>query len=363
MFTQASRVLKGELEHLLTINKSQRPWHIPLLSSLAICLPIFVGVYFNDLSSGIKASLGAMVILNLPLSGTLPFRLVTVMVWSFAMSFCFAIGLLTQQLPLLKLPVFVLMTFSVVVFGRYYQQSPPAGLFALMAGAIALFIPIPFEKILQATGLLMFGSVFALSLAAFYSLFLLSSRTVVSAPHYTFKADTIVESIIVATFTGFALFCAVLLQMPYPYWAALSCFIILQGMHLRTMWIKQFHRLLGTFIGVFLAAYLVTLDLHMWQIAASMLVLIMFIEVFIDRHYALAVIFITPLTVFIAEYGGGLAHSPLVYEQIISARLLDTALGCAIGFGGGVVMHSRFLRSPLRIVENSLLSYFASNKK
>ncbi|MGP5063553.1 hypothetical protein ACTXIZ_05140 [Psychrobacter celer] len=85
---------------------------MPIVAALAISFPVFVGAYFDALPSGIKASLGAMIILNLPLVGSLPYRLVTVMAWGFAMAMSFALGLIAQQLPWLRLPVFVLMAFG-----------------------------------------------------------------------------------------------------------------------------------------------------------------------------------------------------------------------------------------------------------
>ena len=130
---------------------------MPIIAAITISFPVFVGAYFEALPSGIKASLGAMVILNLPLIGNLPYRLVTLMAWRFAMSLCFTFGLVAQQVPIFRLPVFMLIAFGVVMFGRYYRQPPPAGLFVRMAGALALFIPLPLEKIMSATGLVMLG--------------------------------------------------------------------------------------------------------------------------------------------------------------------------------------------------------------
>ena len=82
------------------------------------------------------------------------------------------------------------------------------------------------------------------------------------------------------------------------------------------------------------------------------------IESLVDRHYGLAVIFITPLTIFIAEYGSGLPLSSALYQEVTHARLLDTLLGCMVGLGGGVVMHSTNLRVPLRRIEKWLLARF-----
>jgi hypothetical protein len=351
-------LLDGELTHLLTVNRSKRPWHMPIIATIAISFTVFVGAYFGALPSGIKASLGAMVILNTPLAGNLSYRLVTVMAWGFAMSLCFALGLIAQQAPLLKLPIFTLMAFGIVIFGRYYRQPPPAGLFVMMAGAIALFIPLPLEDIMPAIGLVMLGSGFALVMALAYSLFLLATRPSTPTPTYSYEPDTITESVIVAGFVSLALLIALALNLTNPYWAAVSCFLIIQGIHLRTMWIKQIHRLLGTIVGVSLAGWMLSWGLSIWGVALSILTMMLCIESLVDRHYGLAVIFITPLTIFIAEYGSGLPLSEQAYQTVILARLFDTLIGCLVGLGGGVVMHSTNLRVPLRRMENWLLARF-----
>lgn len=358
LFARIKILLTGELDHLLTINRSQRPWHMPIIAAIAISFPVFVGAYFDTLSSGIKASLGAMIILNLPLAGTLPYRLVTVMAWGFAMVLSFSLGLIAQQVPWIRLPVFALIAFCVVILGRYYRQPPPAGLFVMMAGAIALFIPVPLAQVLSATGLVMLGSGFSMLLALLYTLFLLVTRPVVAAPVYRYESDTIGDSLIVAGFVSVALAIAVLLEMPYPYWAAMSCFIIIQGMQLRTMWIKQLHRILGTVVGIAVAGWMLSWGLSIWGVAVSILLMMLLIESLVDRHYGMAVIFITPLTIFIAEYGS-MTVVPPVADAIIRARMLDTALGCAVGLCGGLAMHSERVRVPLRRLENWLLSRFS----
>ncbi|ERL55653.1 FUSC family protein [Psychrobacter aquaticus] len=358
LFARIRVLMNGEMNHLLTINRSKRPWHMPIVAAIAISFPVFVGAYFGTLPSGIKASLGAMVILNTPLVGKLSYRLVTVMTWGFAMSLCFALGLIAQQIPILKLPIFTLMAFGIVIFGRYYRQPPPAGLFVMMAGAIALFIPMPLADIMSATGLVMLGSGFSFVMALLYSLFLLATRPSTPTPTYSYEPDTISESVIVAGFVSLTLLIALALKLSNPYWAAVSCFLIIQGIHLRTMWIKQIHRLLGTIVGVLLAGWMLSWGLSIWGVALTILLMMLCIENLVDRHYGLAVIFITPLTIFIAEYGSGLPFSEQAYQMVIRARLFDTVIGCLIGLSGGVVMHSTNLRTPLRRMENWLLGRF-----
>ena len=362
LFASIKALIAGELAHLLTINRSKRPWHMPIIAAIAISFPVFVGAYFDALSSGIKASLGAMIILNLPLSGTLPYRLVTVMAWGFAMVLSFALGLIAQQIPVLRLPIFALLAFAIVMLGRYYQQPPPAGLFVMMAGAIALFIPVPLAQVLSATGLVMLGSGISMLLALLYSLFLLATRPIVPAPIYIYEPDMISDSLIVAGFVSLALAIAILLEMPYPYWAAISCFIIIQGMQLRTMWIKQVHRLLGTLVGMAVAGWMLSWGLSIWGVAIAVLMMMLCIESLVDRHYGLAVIFITPLTIFIAEYGSVSLVQP-VAEEVIRVRMLDTTIGCVVGLSGGLAIHSNRLRVPLRQIENWMLARFGQTTK
>ncbi|WP_300393802.1 FUSC family protein [uncultured Psychrobacter sp.] len=358
LWVTIKRLISGEVEHLMAVNQSRRPWHMPLIAAIAISFPVFVGAYFEALSAGIKASLGAMIILNLPFGGSLPQRMVTVMAWGFAIALSFALGLIAQQLAFIKIPIFVLVAFAIVFFGRYYNQPPPAGLFVMMSTAIALFIPVPLTQIVAATGLMVLGSGFALIMALLYSLFLLATRKRTNLPAQSYQPETISESIMVASFVSLSLSIALVLAMPYPYWAAVSCFIIIQGIHLRTMWIKQFHRLLGTLIGIGVAAWMMSWQLTLWQVAAAILMLMLCIESLVDRHYGLAVIFITPLTVLIAEYGSGLPPSQQLYQEVIQARMLDTALGCIIGLIGGMTMQSAKLRAPLHRLERWLLARF-----
>lgn len=39
-------LIKGEIAHLFSVKKSQRPWHMPIVAAIAISFPVFVGAYF-----------------------------------------------------------------------------------------------------------------------------------------------------------------------------------------------------------------------------------------------------------------------------------------------------------------------------
>ena len=77
--------------------------------------------------------------------------------------------------------------------------------------------------------------------------------------------------------------------------------------------------------------------LDKWTVSLLMTVLVFVIESLVVRHYGLAVIFITPLTIFLAEatrIGQGSA------DAMIQARFFDTVVGSLVGLAGGICLHS-----------------------
>jgi len=77
------------------------------------------------------------------------------------------------------------------------------------------------------------------------------------------------------------------------------------------------------------------------------MVLNFLVEFLVVRNYGLAVIFITPLTVLLAE-ASTVALPP---DQLVLARMFDIALGSFIGFVGGGILH-----------HPEILAYFETRK-
>jgi len=196
------------------------------------------------------------------------------------------------------------------------------------------------------TGLLFLGTLSACGIAFVYSLLALRGRApsaVRPLPEPTF-GYVVFDSVLIGLFVDLALLLAVLLQLERPYWVTVSCLAVIQGMSLRAVWNRQLHRVAGTTVGLLLAWALLLLPLDRWSIAAIMTLLAFIIELLVVRHYGFAAVFITPLTILLAE-------APTLGETLpgllIQARFVDTALGCLVGLAGGLCIHSPRLRSPL----------------
>ena len=143
--------------------------------------------------------------------------------------------------------------------------------------------------------------------------------------------------VVIGLAVGVSLLAAQALQLERAYWVPVSCLAVLQGATLRAVWNKQVHRILGTAVGLFLAWGLLALPLDAWRVSLLMMALTFLVETLVVRHYGLAVVFITPLTIFLADATRIGQGAP---EAMLQARLLDIVLGSMVGVLGGACLHN-----------------------
>ncbi|MBV2133240.1 FUSC family protein [Pseudomonas sp. MAP12] len=344
-WTELNRLLQAQWRQLLTINPSDRPWQMPFAAALATGLPLLVGAWFDRLDYGLVSSLGGLVFLYLP--GTpLYHRMVTLMACSFAMIACYTLGVMSHFFPLLMMPALVFVSILVSMVCRFYGLGMPGSLFFIMAASIGAYTPLDVLQVPLMVGLISMGSLLACLIAFFYSLYILRVQTpkpVPPLPAPTFDF-VVFDSVWIGIFVGVSLAAAQALQLEKAYWVPVSCLAVIQGASLQAVWNKQLHRVLGTAIGLLAAWGFLLLPLDKWSIALLMMLLSFVIEVAVVRHYAFAAIFITPLTILLAE-AATLGHGSA--GALIEARFYDTALGCLVGLIGGICLHSPRFRAVM----------------
>jgi uncharacterized membrane protein YccC len=145
-------------------------------------------------------------------------------------------------------------------------------------------------------------------------------------------------------FVGISLLLAQSLQLEKAYWVPVSCLAVIQGVSVRAIWNKQLHRIAGTSIGLLVSWGLLSLTMDKWMICLTIMLLTFMIEMIVVRHYALAAIFITPLTILLAE-AATMEHGTVTL--LIQARFFDTVLGCLVGLTGGICLHSPAFRKTV----------------
>lgn len=343
-------MLAEELRHLTTINASDRLWLLPPFAALATGLPLLLGAYFNQMGHALVASLGSMVFMYLPQS-SLSHRMVTLMTCAFGVTACYGLGVLTHVMPALVIPVLVFIAICSTMVCRFYGMGPPGSLFFIMAAALGAYAPVGVPQLPLMVGLVALGTMIACILAFGYSVMALRIRPPKAPPEQpqALFDFVIFDSVVIGAFVGLSLLVAQLLQLQRAYWVPISCIAVIQGQSLRAVWNRQLQRVLGTALGLLVAWALLTMPLNHWSIALAITLLSLIIESVVVRHYGVAVMFITPLTIFLAEAAltdRGAAGA------LMQARLFDTIVGCVVGLVGGVCLHSpafrRTLGTPLR---------------
>ncbi|MBP2079447.1 FUSC family protein [Oceanobacillus polygoni] len=146
---------------------------------------------------------------------------------------------------------------------------------------------------------------------------------------------------------GFILFIASIIAFSFEfdrsYWIVLSCGAVMLGSTIITTFHRAIQRSLGTIVGVLIAALLLSTHPDGIFIILVILLLTFLTELFIPRNYAIAVCFITPNAIFMAE------NTSQIYDLrfFATARITDILIGCAIGLVGIFLFGRRSASSRL----------------
>ena len=126
--------------------------------------------------------------------------------------------------------------------------------------------------------------------------------------------------------TALAGLIGVLLIGDHWYWAMVAAVAALGGAQLNARVIRGIQRLVGTVVGIAIAAGLLALDLPPLATLAAAVVMQAGAELYVNRNYGLAMFFVTPLALLMVELA--LPAEPSV---LLRDRALDTAIGVAAG--------------------------------
>jgi len=342
-WTSVRYTIVREWRELITIRPSDRPWQMPFAAAIASGGPMLVAAALGRITEGVVAALAGLVFLYLPAT-PMHHRMVTLMACGFGMISCFALGALSHLVPLARVPLLTGCAIVVTMVCRSYRLPPPGGLFFIMTAAIAAYMPGTLAEALYRTGVLAIGCIGAALVAFVYSLHILRRRPPEPIPPMQRPSFDYVwfDSIVIGLLVGLSLAIAQLLSLEKAYWVAVSCLAVLQGLSLRASWNRQVHRILGTGIGLGVTWALLLVLKDGWAIAVAITLLTFLIEMAVVRHYGFATIFITPLTILLAE-APSLSDGTSV--GLIQARFIDTLLGALIGFVGAIALHNPAFRA------------------
>lgn len=340
------------LKALFIWNKASRPWHLPLVAALCVAIPAFVGAATDSFAMATLSSMGAMVILYMPSTRT-AHRMLTITLCTFGFMVSFTLGSIASFNPYAASIALALLAFFAILITRYYRFPPPGSFFFILINCVSITMPFDLSRLPTHVGMMALGGMLSCLLAFFYSLIIRANRL----PAVQVETDPRVNAIILEAglmglLIGGSYAFAVSISLNNPYWVPISCAAILQGATFRMVWHRNIHRIAGTFIGMGVVWCLFIFEPNFWVLALCLFLLQFIVEFLIVKHYGFAVIFITPLTVIMAEVTSH--HIPA--SLLVEYRLIDICVGSLIGCVGGAIFHRTSLLKKIEAHMNDRTS-------
>ncbi len=122
----------------------------------------------------------------------------------------------------------------------------------------------------------------------------------------------------------------------HPYWACLTAVVPMAAPNTRARLLRAAHRLVGTGLGLLVAAVLLALHPTGWTVVVLVAAAQFGAELFVLRNYSLALVFITPLALLMTTMASSVAPRGLLTD-----RAIETALGVAVGVGATLLWSER----------------------
>ena len=114
------------------------------------------------------------------------------------------------------------------------------------------------------------------------------------------------------------------------YWIPLTCASVMLGSTIMSTFQRAVQRFVGTFVGVLIASVVLSMHPKGFMIVILSMLFIGVTELLIVRNYALAVMFITPNALLVAETSTNIHN---IY-YFASGRIIDIGIGALIGLIG-----------------------------
>lgn len=243
---------------------------------------------------------------------------------------------LSPQREWLIIPVVTVVTIAATYLSDALHWHPPGPLFPVFAVTACASVPTEPSRIPVAFALAAGSAAFSLLIGAsglalprarrleatpWRASFRAAARPATRAAMLRFGAVVLVAGTI-PTATG----------LGHPYWAIVSAVAAVSGVDAGARLVRAGHRMLGTIVGVLIAAALLAAPVPPLAVIAVVVLLQMSAELVVGRNYGITLAFVTPLAILMVE----LAHRTNELA-LLRDRALETALGVLVGVAATLI--------------------------
>lgn len=330
---------KETVLQLIELKPSAYKWHVPLYHAACIGTPLLVCLLINKFEFALMATIPTLVALYYPEKSTTANRMLCMFLCSFGMILSVAIGLLFSFSMLWSIVVFGVFSAAMHWLSNFYKLHNPRSFFFIMSASVAFCIPATLESTPQMIGLVALGTISTCIISFIYSLIIQQKDESHTNVEIEFdKSFDPFQSIIVGVFMSISMFIAFYFGIDKPYWVPIACLTILQGVSFSHVKMRSIHRVVGTTIGIGIVWLLSLYISSPLAVIIAIMSLQFIVGSLIPRNYGLAVMFITPLTILLADFNPDGIGIPI---DTMTARLTDNILGCILGLIGGWIIYRR----------------------
>lgn len=317
-------------------------WHLATQAALGIAVPIAVMTLLGEPSLGYIAASGAFTVL---FAGTAPVidraRILPFVAAGLIASAALGVALSANAWLVSIGVVVVAIVSAALAFG--FRLGPPGPLFFVLVFGLSAHViasspiaPLAYIAALAA------GCLFSY-LVAMAPLLLPRSRRITARPLRellpgpAFTPDSRMLLMRVAIVAVIGVLLGLVIDPTRTYWIVGSAVAVIGVAAARRAAVQRgLHRMLGTVVGAGVYALLALLHPSGLWLALLLGALQFTIELVVVRHYALALVFITPLVLLLT----GAATGDIGSMDVAFERIVDTVVGAALGAASGL-LHPR----------------------
>ncbi|WP_062298959.1 FUSC family protein [Demequina maris] len=328
-----------------------RRWPVALQAAVAMATPAAVGVLTGHASTGLLASSGAFTTLyaahRSPAERARILPLVAVVLTA-----CAAAGAATGPWPLATGIGLIVVAAAAAALVYAFSVGPPGPLFPLIAYGLASHVSVLEDGVRhtppgEVIGAFAAGTAFACLVAA-SSLLRARNRVPVAplrallpGPRWDAVTTELFVRVLIVAVVGTTV-SLVLVDPERAYWTVGAGLAVIGARPGRRHAAQRgIHRIVGTAAGAALyVAVAGALTLPPLALAAVLGALQFGAQMLVVRHYALALVCITPMVLILA--GAARGEDPTMV--VVMERVLDTAVGATLGAATGLLHRVR--RSP-----------------
>lgn len=213
-----------------------------------------------------------------------------------------------------------------------WRWHPPGALFVTFAAGASSSIPVAPESLLHVVVVGGCSALFSIALTTAIALTRRGLHGTRARSAASAGGGAVAMAITVAVGAVLAGMAGLLLVGDHWYWAMVGAVAALGGAQLNARIIRGLQRLVGTLLGIAIAAALLALQLPPLATIAVAVLLQAGAELYVNRNYGIAMLFVTPLALLMVELA-----VPTDPTALLADRALDTAIGVAVGTAVAVV--------------------------